>query len=236
MLPWVEGVLRLNFFSCRRCCWIDSSVFGLRVVALRFWVRQSDSVGHHFLWPLRPQGWRDFTVYHYKYDPSLAFTPSQRWQPTARYDSFPYCRLQRAQIDMVRAQWQNLGHPDHIMPKFLNLHCVETNVIEGLVQFNESVSLSFNLHSVPEYLLSSQASTKLVQLGFYNQVEPVNEMNPIGGAVRDRADALSLLRDTHEVSNPCYLCLMECCWRISSTYRHCMWYLLSYSLTPRIWI
>ncbi|KAF8194657.1 fido domain-containing protein [Pholiota molesta] len=136
----------------------------------------------------------------YKHDPSMGFTPSQRWRPTAGHDPFPYFRLQRAEIDMVRAQWKNLGHQQHIMSKFLNLHCVETNDIEGLVHFNLS------------------ASTVLVQLGFYNQVEPVDGM--IRGVVRDRASALSLLQDTHEAldlifaflrPNPPYLSIEVIC-------------------------
>lgn len=44
-----------------------------------------------------------------------------------------------------------------------------------------------------------QASTKLVQVGFFHQVESVDEGSLTGGAVRSRADALSILRDTHQV-------------------------------------
>jgi len=37
-------------------------------------------------------------------------------------DTFPYCKLQRARIDSIRDQWQNIGSPEDIMAKFLNLH------------------------------------------------------------------------------------------------------------------
>lgn len=76
----------------------------------------------------------------------MDFTPSQRWRSTAEKDVFPYCKLQRAQVDVIRDQWQNMGPPDDVMAKFLNLHCLETNVIEATVQFDASVSFSFILH------------------------------------------------------------------------------------------
>jgi hypothetical protein len=82
-------------------------------------------------------------VFNYKNNPSLSFTPSQRWRATAQNDTFPYCRLQRAQIDALRNRWQNINSPKDLMAKFLNLHCLETNVIEGTVQFDPAVSFLF---------------------------------------------------------------------------------------------
>ncbi|KAF8727159.1 hypothetical protein AX14_007557 [Amanita brunnescens Koide BX004] len=118
-------------------------------------------------------------LHNYLHDTSLGFTASQRWRPTAGSDVFPYFKLQRIQINAIRNEWMNMESPETIMEKFLNLHCLETNVMEGTVQFDES------------------ASTKLVQVGFFHQVEPVDEGSLTGGAVRSRADALSILRDTH---------------------------------------
>lgn len=118
-------------------------------------------------------------MFNYKNDLSLGFSPSQRWRSTAEKDTFPYCKLQSAHIDVIR-QWQNMHPPKDIMAKCLNLHCLETNVIEGTVQFDPS------------------DTARLVEVGFYNQAELVNLGNPIGGAVRNRADALSILQDTHE--------------------------------------
>lgn len=60
-------------------------------------------------------------------------------------------------------------------------------------------------------LLSLQATARLVEFGFFNQAEPIDRTNPIGGAVRNRADALSILQDTHKVTYPCYRCLLKYC-------------------------
>ena len=79
----------------------------------------------------------------YKNDTRIGFTPSQRWRSTAS-DAFPYCKLQRAEIDMIRNDWMNMGNPQAFMDKYMNLHCLETNVMEGALQFNESVDFSFS--------------------------------------------------------------------------------------------
>ena len=83
-----------------------------------------------------------------KSDDSLGFTPSQRWRPTAAVDVFPYCKLQLAQIDTIRDMWINMTSMEAIMDKFLNLHCLETNSMEGTVQFDESVSFPFDATSM----------------------------------------------------------------------------------------
>ncbi|KAF8727161.1 hypothetical protein AX14_007557 [Amanita brunnescens Koide BX004] len=78
-------------------------------------------------------------LHNYLHDTSLGFTASQRWRPTAGSDVFPYFKLQRIQINAIRNEWMNMESPETIMEKFLNLHCLETNVMEGTVQFDESV-------------------------------------------------------------------------------------------------
>ena len=75
------------------------------------------------------------------YDAQLGFTPSQRWRPTAASDPFPYCKLQHAEIDIIRSKWTNMGHP---LDKFMKFHCLETNIMEGTLQFNELVSFLFD--------------------------------------------------------------------------------------------
>ena len=40
------------------------------------------------------------------------------------------------------------------MAKFLNLHCLETNVIEGTMEFDSSVSFSVIVHFVLDSLIS----------------------------------------------------------------------------------
>ncbi|KAF8073638.1 hypothetical protein FPV67DRAFT_757692 [Lyophyllum atratum] len=124
-------------------------------------------------------------LFNYKNNSSLGFSPSQRWRSTAEKDTFPYCKLQRAQIHVIRDEWPNTSSTD-IMAKFLNLHCLETNVIEGTMQFDPSTT------------------TRLIEIGFYNEAEPGDRSDPIGGAVRNRADALSILQDTHKALKEIY--------------------------------
>ena len=107
----------------------------------------------------------------YKYDARIGFTPSQRWRSTAsESDPFLYCKLQRAEIDMIRSE---LGNSKGIMDKFMNLHRLETNVMEGTLQFNES--LGFPFYQTHDFLILYKVSAKLVQVGFFNQVESDNE-------------------------------------------------------------
>jgi hypothetical protein len=144
-------------------------------------------------------------VNEYKYGARIGFTPSQRWRSTAS-DPFPYCKLQRAETDMIRIEWMKMGpgNSQGIMDKFMNLHCLETNVMEGTLQFNESVGLfSFycNISNIRIIDFYKKVFAKLVQVGFSNQLgEPVDEQGLTGGAVRSCADALSILQDTHQVT------------------------------------
>ncbi|RDB22873.1 hypothetical protein Hypma_010278, partial [Hypsizygus marmoreus] len=119
------------------------------------------------------------------YNTVVVFTPSQHWRSTAQLDGrFPYCRLQRAQIDLLQNQWTNMCPPEVILARCLNLHCLETNAIEGIFQFDPS------------------AITRLVLNGFYDlEVELIDERNIVRGVVRNCAHALSILRDTHEALN-----------------------------------
>ena len=93
-------------------------------------------------------------MWNHKNNSSLSFLPSQRWRSTAEKDTLPYCKLQRAQINSILDQWQNIGSPEDIMAKFLNLHCLETNVIEGTMEFDLSVSFSVIVHLVLDSLTS----------------------------------------------------------------------------------
>ena len=84
-------------------------------------------------------------VRRYKSDSPLGFTPSQRWRPTAAIDAFPCCKLQLAKTTAIREVWISMGSlGGTMMDKFLNLHCLETNFMEGTVQFVESVSIPFD--------------------------------------------------------------------------------------------
>jgi hypothetical protein len=97
------------------------------------------------------------------------------------------------------------------MAKLQNMHCLETNFIEGTFYLDENVCIL--LHSTLISILTSsclsQTGAVLVQSGFYDQEKLIDLPNPVGGAVHDISDALSILQDTHEVPNPCYIYLLE---------------------------
>ncbi|KIM41943.1 hypothetical protein M413DRAFT_141242 [Hebeloma cylindrosporum] len=130
----------------------------------------------------------DQQLHDYKTNPSLGFSFSQRWQPgTACNDPFPYCKLQRTEIDDLHNRWRTISSPKDVMPEFLNLHCLETNAIEGTFQFD-----------------SSDAAT-LIFGGFYSPAEP---LDVTVGVVRNCADALSILQDTHKALNDIFTFLV----------------------------
>ncbi|KAF8869586.1 hypothetical protein CPB84DRAFT_1915496, partial [Gymnopilus junonius] len=124
----------------------------------------------------------------------LVISASQRWRSAAGTDTCPYCRLQRAQIASIRDDWQKMDPPMDIKANFFNLHCLETNVIEGTVQFDESVCLS---------------SVQLLRLKVVYHISFFDIEDPINGAVRDRDDAISILQDTHNVLNEIFYILQS---------------------------
>ncbi|EED85880.1 predicted protein [Postia placenta Mad-698-R] len=109
------------------------------------------------------------------------FSASQRWRSITTADgAFPYCKLQRRQIEEIRDLWQAISNMDGAAGMFINMHCIETNILEGTFQFDLSMQKSLILH------------------GFDNAVGPVKYSGIVGGAVRNRAAALSILRDTRQ--------------------------------------
>ncbi|EJF65537.1 hypothetical protein DICSQDRAFT_152704 [Dichomitus squalens LYAD-421 SS1] len=117
---------------------------------------------------------------HYMNNSHL-FTPSQRWRKGTSEDPFPYCRLQRSRIEFLQTTWTLLGdNSQEVMSRYLNYHCIESNALEGTVEFHPS------------------ATTRLVQLGFYNEIETIGNEDIKSGAVRDRAEALFILQDTRK--------------------------------------
>ncbi|OSX63196.1 hypothetical protein POSPLADRAFT_1138960, partial [Postia placenta MAD-698-R-SB12] len=108
-----------------------------------------------------------------------AFAASQRWQSTIE-TPFPHCKLQQMQIKELRDEWSSMGDPHILMDKFLNMHALATNKIEGNVDLNYS------------------DTTRLIQVGFYHQMEPTSLKHIITSTAMDRAEILSILRDTHE--------------------------------------
>ncbi|EED85814.1 predicted protein [Postia placenta Mad-698-R] len=114
-----------------------------------------------------------------KYKANLStYLPSQIWRPTIG-TPLPFCKLKQKQIKKLRDRWSTRD-PHILMDKFLNMYCLETNKIERAINGNYT------------------DSTRLVQLGFYHQMEPTNLGNIILSTARDRADVLDILRDTHE--------------------------------------
>jgi hypothetical protein len=78
-------------------------------------------------------------VFAYKFQ--TTFTPSQRWKSAAKQPPFPYCKLQSADLNALRTLWKSInGTSDEIMNQFLNLHCLETNAIEGMLKLESSVT------------------------------------------------------------------------------------------------
>lgn len=71
------------------------------------------------------------------------FSASQRWRSITTADgAFPYCKLQRRQIEDIRDLWQAISNMDGAAGMFINMHCIETNILEGTFQFDLSVSLA----------------------------------------------------------------------------------------------
>lgn len=67
-----------------------------------------------------------------------------------------------------------LGLSTRSLERFLNLYCLETNVMEGTVEFDSDVSPPFvHLLWSRKTFSSQQATMRLIELGFYNQVVPV---------------------------------------------------------------
>ncbi|GAV99156.1 protein [Lentinula edodes] len=117
------------------------------------------------------------------YKSAQNITPNQHWRRRTSEDPFPYCRMPKAFIDELRQNWKKLSTMDSsVLSKFINLHCLETNVIEGTVQFDPT------------------ATTMLVQVGFLNEAAPgqITDSNIISGTVRQSRDALLILQDTHK--------------------------------------
>lgn len=90
--------------------------------------------------------WRVFSVSAYKSAQNI--TPNQHWRPRTSEDPFPYCRMPKAFIDDLRLSWNKLSVTDSsAFSKFINLHCLETNVIENTVQFDQEVRCIVVVHS-----------------------------------------------------------------------------------------
>lgn len=70
------------------------------------------------------------------------FTPSQRWRTKTANDGYPYCKMQRYNMNIFLETWRIVSEDEGVVEKYLNYHCLETNAIEGTFQFNQSVSFT----------------------------------------------------------------------------------------------
>ncbi|EED78681.1 predicted protein [Postia placenta Mad-698-R] len=102
------------------------------------------------------------------------FSASQRWRSTIATDgAFPYCKLQRSQVENVRNLWQTIGNQDGAIDKLMNMHCIETNVIEGILRFDPPIHKSLVLH------------------GFEDPAVSLKYTDIVGGAVSGDVEALA---------------------------------------------
>jgi hypothetical protein len=67
------------------------------------------------------------------------FSPSQRWRTTVGVP-FPSYPFQESEIAELSSLWKNLVSIPNSLKLFLNLHCLETNFLEGTFMFKTSVS------------------------------------------------------------------------------------------------
>lgn len=71
----------------------------------------------------------------------------------------------------MRDQWAGMGFTENILDKFLNLHCLETNAIEGTMHFSTSACVighSPKIHLIYGHCpgLDKTDPARLLQPGF----------------------------------------------------------------------
>ncbi|KAI0669138.1 fido domain-containing protein [Trametes maxima] len=127
------------------------------------------------------------TLRTYKTNTSI-YTPSQRWRPNVAQDRLPAssCKLQHAEYVAFQDSWARLSSAGDAMPTYLNYHSLETNAIEGVLQFNPP------------------ATVKLSREGFSGQTEVPDRALTSAGVVRDHGQALSILQDTRKAMDEIY--------------------------------
>ncbi|KAI0366666.1 Fic-domain-containing protein [Pilatotrama ljubarskyi] len=132
------------------------------------------------------------TLHTYKTNTSI-YTPSQRWRPNVAQDRLPAssCKLQHAEYVTFGEVWDKLGAAGVPMATYLNYHCLETNAIEGVLQFDPP------------------ATIRLSQDGFSGQVDIPDRHLTSGGIVRDVGQAVGILQDTRKAMDEIYKLLED---------------------------
>lgn len=104
-------------------------------------------------------------------------------------------------MEELRTLWNKLGASEYAMDKAINLHCLETNALEGVVTLIPSVrclkTIILSVSTVSER--TPQVSADLVFSGFELQSKAENNIVIQSGAARDRLTAIGILQDTREV-------------------------------------
>lgn len=137
------------------------------------------------------------TVTNYKGDPFRKFTPSQRWIPTA-LDPFPYCKVKEERIQNLLKDWKTLESYSDFRDRFINMHSLHTNYIEGTFLLDEFVSHPCFYNA--GHSQGIQDTGQLEKSGFYDK-DITSKLNPpIGGAVRNLNEILVILQETREVN------------------------------------
>lgn len=74
-------------------------------------------------------------------DNTSIYTPSQRWRPNVAQDRIPAssCKLQHAEYVTFQESWEKMNAAGVNLDQYLNYHCLETNAIEGVLQFDPPV-------------------------------------------------------------------------------------------------
>ncbi|KAI0771112.1 fido domain-containing protein [Trametes elegans] len=122
------------------------------------------------------------TLRAYKTNTSI-YTPSLCWRPNVAQDTLPAssCKLQHAEYNAFEQSWTRLSSTSSdALLTYINYHCLETNAIEGVLQYNPP------------------ATVKLAKEGFFTQTEVPDRCLTSAGVVRDHVQAIAILQDTRK--------------------------------------
>lgn len=121
------------------------------------------------------------------YKASQDFSQGQHWRSTITADTtFPCCKTKESDYEDMYDMWEIVSNKASKADKFLNFHCIETTVIEGVVMFD------------------AETRDDLIMYGLDEKAVPVDDSSIVAGAVRSCADARAILRDTRQAIDEIY--------------------------------
>ncbi|KAI0047890.1 hypothetical protein FA95DRAFT_1558668 [Auriscalpium vulgare] len=109
-----------------------------------------------------------------------AIAASQRWKSIVGAP-LPYIRLPKAHLQQLQSRCASLGSTSEPLYRaYLNLHCIETNVIEGA------------------FVLGDVAIKRLIKTGFFDPEATILHPYEVGssGDVQDCSTIINILKDT----------------------------------------